>query len=164
MNPPVPERKVGVELPRQEAGSLETTETRIGQEEEPASSVERSGAEVAPQLPQIPAVSDALSTVADPVLTNVENILADGLMDVYGKLPSDKQVAFKKKGEEVAKGIRVMIAKGKLKLYEVVRLIRDWLRMIPGVNVFFLEQEAKIKADRINAYAKEAEAQIHNDL
>jgi hypothetical protein len=28
-------------------------------------------------------------------------------------------------------------------------LIRAWLKIIPGVNRFFLEQEAKIKTDKI---------------
>ena len=39
--------------------------------------------------------------------------------------------------------------KAKLKVKKVVNLIKKWLTMIPGVNKFFLEQEAKIKTDEI---------------
>jgi hypothetical protein len=37
----------------------------------------------------------------------------------------------------------------KIHAKKVVELIRDWLLTIPGVNKFFLEQEAKIKTDRV---------------
>jgi hypothetical protein len=30
-----------------------------------------------------------------------------------------------------------------------LKLIREWLLIIPGVNKYFLEQEAKIKTDKI---------------
>ena len=42
-----------------------------------------------------------------------------------------------------------MLAAGRLKFREVWKLIRDWLRVIPGASKFFVEQEAKIKTDRI---------------
>ena len=37
----------------------------------------------------------------------------------------------------------------KIQVKKIFILIISWLKIIPGVNKFFLEQEAKIKADRI---------------
>jgi len=88
----------------------------------------------------------------DPVLKGIEEILAEDLTDIYLALPEEKKGAFRKKGEEVATQVTEMAHAGKVKIRKVLELIRDWLRMIPGVNAFFLEQEAKIKADQILDY------------
>ena len=42
-----------------------------------------------------------------------------------------------------------MIETGKAVGRKILKLIRSWLKLIPGVNKFFLEQEAKIKTDKI---------------
>jgi hypothetical protein len=42
-----------------------------------------------------------------------------------------------------------MLDKGKVNVKKVRDLIIKWLRIIPGVNRYFLEQEAKIKSDRL---------------
>jgi hypothetical protein len=62
--------------------------------------------------------------------------------------PEDRE-RFRAKGEEVAGEISVMVRDFKVEAKRVILLIRDWLLTIPGVNKFFLEQEAKIKTDRI---------------
>ena len=36
----------------------------------------------------------------------------------------------------------------------VMELVYEWLRMIPKINKYFLEQEAKIKTDKIVKYAE----------
>jgi hypothetical protein len=36
-----------------------------------------------------------------------------------------------------------------VKMKRALQLVRDWLLCIPGINKFFLEQEAKIKVDRL---------------
>ena len=69
--------------------------------------------------------------------------------EIYKKLPPDRQQKFKEEGEKTAGIIREMIKKGKVHGRKLVGLIVRWLKMIPGVNKFFLEQEAKIKADEI---------------
>ena len=79
----------------------------------------------------------------------IEDFLARGLEDMYLNLPPDKQAEFKKAGEETASKINKLMGKTKVKLKEIVNLIIKWLAIIPGVNKFFLEQEAKIRADQI---------------
>jgi hypothetical protein len=79
----------------------------------------------------------------------IENFLARGLEEIYLGLPLDKQAEFRKEGEETAKKINKLLEKTKINLGKIVNLIRKWLALIPSVNKFFLEQEAKIKADEI---------------
>ncbi len=79
----------------------------------------------------------------------IDNILASGLNDVFIKLKADEQQAFKQKGEETVKQINELLNKTKVKINKIISLIRAWLKLIPGINKFFLEQEAKIKADKI---------------
>ena len=92
---------------------------------------------------------------ADPVLKQIETILAEDLEEVYAQLPPELKPKFKVKGEEVASAIRTMMATAKIKARKVLKLIAQWLKIIPGVNKFFLEQEAAIKAQKIMAVAQE---------
>jgi len=79
----------------------------------------------------------------------IESILANGLADLYIKMPTDKQQEFKLAGEQTAHKINSLLDQAKVKVKEIIDLIRKWLLIIPGVNKFFLEQEAKIKADEV---------------
>lgn len=96
----------------------------------------------------------------DETFTRVEKILEEDLEDlVAGMNPEDKE-KFEKKGLEVSGQIANMIRALKLKMEKAVSLIRDWLRTIPGVNKYFLEQAAKIKADKM----MDLEEELRNDL
>jgi len=79
----------------------------------------------------------------------IENFLARGLEDVYLGLSLEKQLEFRVKGEETAKKINKLLEKTRINVGKIIKLIKKWLALIPGVNKYFLEQEAKIKADEI---------------
>ncbi len=79
----------------------------------------------------------------------IDNILSEGLNEVFLKMNPTEQAAFKKAGEETVIKISKLLLETKVKVNKIVALIRKWLKMIPGVNKFFLEQEVKIKADKI---------------
>ena len=79
----------------------------------------------------------------------IGKILENGLEEVYINMPINKQIEFKKEGEKIVKEINNLLNKAKVNLKKIVNLIKKWLFIIPGVNKFFLEQEAKIKADEI---------------
>lgn len=91
----------------------------------------------------------AMSTAEKERLAQIEKILSEGLMEIYAQLEPDRQKAFKQSGEETAAKINLLLGKAKIKLGEIISLIKKWLMIIPGVNRFFVEQEAKIKADEI---------------
>lgn len=85
----------------------------------------------------------------DPKLIEIESILADGLDQAYLALSPAKRQEFRAQGEILAHTIQQMLDKGKVNVKKVRDLIIKWLRIIPGVNRYFLEQEAKIKSDRL---------------
>lgn len=79
----------------------------------------------------------------------IDTILSEGLNDVFLKMNPAQQREFKKRGEETVKKINSLLDKTKVKAGKIIDLIKAWLKLIPGINRFFLEQEAKIKADKI---------------
>jgi len=79
----------------------------------------------------------------------IEKILEAGLEDIYLSLSPEKQREFKMEGEKTTREINILLNKTKINIGKIIALIRRWLLVIPGINKFFLEQEAKIKADEI---------------
>lgn len=92
-------------------------------------------------------------------LKEIENILVGGLESVYQSLPEAMREQFKKKGEETASKIEKIISQAKIAVNKILGLIKNWLKIIPGVNKFFLEQESKIKTDKILALAEKRRRQ-----
>ncbi|MEI6288497.1 MAG: hypothetical protein WCP18_02875 [bacterium] len=108
-------------------------------------------------LYDIPPVAAPLSLPAysDVNYKKIEHVLEDGLGDYFFQMnPSDRQ-KFKIKGEETAIAIAKLIAEPKLKLKKVISFLRSWLKLVPGINRFFLEQTVKIKTDKILKIAEE---------
>ena len=79
----------------------------------------------------------------------IEEVLEDGLSDNFIKMEYGEQQKFKRLGEKTAQEINNLLNKAKVKIKKIIELIKKWLSFIPGMNNFFIEQEAKIKADRI---------------
>lgn len=95
-----------------------------------------------------------IPTVKDELTLRVEKIMEEGFTDAYKELTTVQQQEFKIKGEETAWKIRELFKRTHLKVKEIFKLLVEWLRMLPGVNKFFIEQEAKIKADKIISLKK----------
>lgn len=85
----------------------------------------------------------------DEVTLKVEKIMEEGINEAYSRLSPVAQQEFKLKGEETALKIRELLKATHIKVKKILGLIFEWLKMLPGVNKFFLEQEAKIKTDKI---------------
>ncbi|MEK9130706.1 MAG: hypothetical protein AAB429_01170, partial [Patescibacteria group bacterium] len=106
-----------------------------------------------------PVVSTPVATsavvVKDELTQEIEEVLAEDLEDLYQQLPPERQQKFKQEGEKAAGIIRQMIWHGKFHGRRILNLIVHWLKLIPGVNKFFLEQESKIKTDKLQALAEE---------
>lgn len=92
--------------------------------------------------------------VRDEMTVKVEKILEEGIGDAYSRLSPVAKQEFKIKGEETAYKIGVLLKATHIKVKSILKLILEWLKLLPGVNRFFLEQEAKIKTDKIVAYHK----------
>jgi len=87
--------------------------------------------------------------VRDEVTVQVEKIMEAGLAEAFQAMTPIQQQEFKIKGEETAMKIRDLLRGTRVKVKKIFQLLVEWLKMIPGVNKFFLEQEAKIKADKL---------------
>ena len=88
---------------------------------------------------------------------NIERVLEEDLGDIYLSLKPESRKQFKAEGERMAVKIESLLSSVKIRLIEIVRLIRSWLLLLPGINSYFLEQEAKIKAEKIFALKKSEE-------
>lgn len=118
----------------------------------PERSAEVSERQLGAEAPAVPGVG--LSTPAAQVVTTtlqkeVASILEEGLQSLYLELQPPERAAFKVKGEETANKISQLMRQVKVKVQEIIKLLIEWLKLLPGVSKYFVEQEAKIKAEKI---------------
>jgi hypothetical protein len=79
----------------------------------------------------------------------IDDILEDGLDSFFLQMNAQEQKRFKEEGEKTTFKINQLLDKAKISISKIVSLIKRWLNLIPKTNKYFLEQEAKIKADKI---------------
>ena len=99
----------------------------------------------------VPVQSVTPAPVIPPLRQAVEKIMADGLDEYYARLDPPMQTTFKHVGEQTATQISVLLDESKVQVRKILDLLVSWLRLLPGVNSLFIEQEAKIKADELLA-------------
>jgi len=146
-------------LPRAEMPATGAVESSLERETAQGFAQNEPSAEASAPAAQATQQPVSAQTAVDPrakMLKDVEGILSDGLGDTYKALPKDRQLMFRQKGEEIANKITDMIIYGKTKAKEVWKLIMEWLGGLPGINKYFLEQEMKIKTDRVMVFAESA--------
>lgn len=148
---PQPERPVEIGEPQKEAleqivrtERMEVTKEKEGLLEETIDNLKQRLKRQKPKPTQIPQLRDEITL-------KVEKIMEAGLEDAYREMSPVQQQEFKLKGEKTATEIRELLRSGRIKIKKIIFLLMSWLRFLPGVNKFFLEQEAKIKADKIIA-------------
>ncbi|MDD3711053.1 MAG: hypothetical protein PHP37_00375 [Patescibacteria group bacterium] len=79
----------------------------------------------------------------------IDQILSEGLDEIFLSLTPIEQKKFREEGERTVLKINELLTQAKVKIKKIINLIKMWLKIIPKVNSHFLEQEAKIKADKI---------------
>lgn len=124
-------------------------------ENSPERELEKPARRSEPSLePSFSTTSVGKQVVAEPTYHEkranlIDAYLAEGLEDTFLAMPPAKQQEFKKAGEETVQKINVLLDAAKVNVNKIVSLIKKWLSLIVGVNRFYLDQEAKIKADKI---------------
>jgi len=101
------------------------------------------------QLPKSLRRQIVIPTRQDPQIQQIEKILEHDLGDAYSRLSPIAKQEFKLRGEEAAQKINELLKATHVKVKKILKLITEWLKLLPGINRFFLEQEAKIKTDQI---------------
>lgn len=109
----------------------------------------------APPVPQPAAAPPPTPAGKDAAQVGVERVLEEGLAEVYKKMDAHQQRKFSHEGDRVASALAEMVRRAKVRAREALDLITRWLRLIPGVNAFYLAQEAKLKTDKIIALAED---------
>lgn len=150
--PEFPEKEEVIKAP-------EIAETKEKAEKEREAKVEAIGevpTVAPPPVAPSPPVEEAMAPLKIeklPALIEIEQILSENIDEIYNSLTAEQKLIFRKKGEETASKIEILMREVKINIKKILILIRDWLlmlvQMIPGVNKLFLIQEAKIKTDKI---------------
>ncbi|MFH1610551.1 MAG: hypothetical protein ABIA91_01545 [Patescibacteria group bacterium] len=141
--------------PEKKAGSFEVSENlKSGSQEtgqQIVAPVEEQGvAEAAvPTSDDTGVGSPGINTTKSSLHQNIESILEQDLEGIYFEMDKATQERFKIVGEQTTKEIIKLLESAKVSFKKVFKLITNWLKIIPGINKFFLEQEAKIKTDKI---------------
>lgn len=149
----IPEQWQGpqVEAPRpQEAFELKPAETI-----EKATAESEAGVKAAP--PQVPAGQAPTPAIEAKSVQfkRIESVLEEDLGQLYFQMDEAHRKMFREEGEKTARAIDQLVSGAKATAQKILYLIQRWLRLIPGINKFFLEQEAKIKTDKMIAIVEE---------
>ncbi len=80
---------------------------------------------------------------------DIERILEEDLIPLYKELSPEQKVQFKTEGERAVSQIEMIIKQAVVRVRDIVRILMKWLSLLPGVNRFYIEQEAKLKADKL---------------
>jgi hypothetical protein len=104
-----------------------------------------------PAPPAVTIPTRAALVLEEPVIMQqkIERVLEEDLADLYRELNPAEQAKFRTTGEDTAKKIAALLQEVKVRVSEILSLIRIWLLSISGINRYFAEQEAKIKAEKI---------------
>lgn len=141
--------KQPIQAPETVEALTETDKERVKQEILEEISAVEEGKKPEVKLAPAPVIEPVAPAVKSPTLIRIENILAEDLQDAYLGLDPVLRQKFKDEGEKTATKIERLLSEAKVKTGKILNLILAWLKLIPGVNRFFLNQEAKIKTDRL---------------
>ncbi len=96
-----------------------------------------------------PSVPQPVFTPKSQMRREIESVLEEDLDFLYTSLSPKQRQQFRIEGERTAAKIEIALRRAVVKLIEIITLVRKWLKLLPGVDRFFIEQEAKIKAERV---------------
>lgn len=141
-------------VPEKERVLLEIEKPLKPEAEKPEEGAGKSEEEKAKEIKVTPRVAPPVPR--SNTYKQIDSILFEGLEQTYSSLPQDLKQEFKEKEQETATQIEHIIFQAKVTIRKIVELIKSWLKIIPGANRFFLEQEAKIKTKKILELTKKS--------
>ena len=143
--PVAPEKEAGMEkMPEQAKEAAAKKEEKKAAEKEPK-------AMPTAQAPMKKAEAH------DPELKEIQDVLQEGIYDLYVQMPPLEQKRFREEGIRLAKTIKGLLYSAKVNVKKIVSLIKGWLSRLPGINKFYILQESKNKIDKLLEIKKERE-------
>ncbi len=112
--------------------------------------VENQSAQVSVPIQPAPIVTPPPTSLIEDQ-RRVENILAEGVEEIYRGLDAATQLKVKVSGEQASVRIVSLLQESRVQVKKILDLIISWLVSIPGLNRPYAEQAAKIKADKLLA-------------
>jgi len=152
------ERLPGIKKPEvlnvpQETDEMETTPETVPSAPEQQGVATEAAQKIKGLLPRLKK-TPSIPAAKDVAVIKIEKIMEEDLGDIYQTLSPIAKQEFKIKGEEAAGKIWELMRTTHVKAKKIFQLIVQWLKFLPGINKFFLEQEAKIKTDKILSIKK----------
>lgn len=97
----------------------------------------------------LPASAPVAASAPATVESRLRQILSEDMTELLVQLPADKKREVQAEGLKTIEQIQVLLRQTHLQIRKIFQLIWQWLKRIPGLNRFFLEQEAKKKTEEI---------------
>lgn len=94
-------------------------------------------------------VSESVKSPHNEIHEKIEGILEEDLGDLYKELDYQTQQKFEEEGQKTVEEIETLLQKAKNHILKILKLLRRWIQIIPGINIFFVEQEARQKTKEI---------------
>lgn len=141
-----------IEAPLKPESAVETSaENKAGEQAPEAETAVKDGINAAETKTYNlePKTYNPVSAAPDETVIKVEKVLEENIAPYFARLTPDQQHKFKTEGEKVTKEIAQCLKEVKVNVARIFQLIWAWLMFLPGVNKIFLQQEAKIKTDKI---------------
>ncbi|HUT22070.1 MAG TPA: hypothetical protein VMX18_01525 [Candidatus Bipolaricaulota bacterium] len=82
-------------------------------------------------------------------LKSIQDVMQEDIYELYVQLSASEQKKFAAEGKITAGKIQILLNKVKVNVSKIIDLLRRWLSFLPGINKYFLEQETKIKLDKL---------------
>ena len=151
-SPETPKPVSGVEQEKSVEQSLEIAQERVGEQQEQQQTAPSDTA------PRHVVVSEPVLEMNDEWKVQILSVLDENLEDAMSDMSPAKKEEFLAAKKELAGKIRSMLDEAVVQFAAILLLVRKWLAMIPRVQTYFLEQESKLKTDKIKKLAEELRA------
>ncbi len=79
----------------------------------------------------------------------IERIMEQSASEYYPGMPPRLQKKFSELGDRVSLKIEKLLLTKKNHIVDIAHILHEWLKLIPQASPYYLEQEAKIRADEM---------------
>ncbi len=144
---PIIETKPEREEPAERTEKSKTFESPPAIVSSESNAVSREKISSPPLHPEVPFIEKERQ--GQNLLKKIEEILSNELEDIFFSLPVELRQEFKQRGEAAAVEIKNILSGEKVNGSKIMKIIKEWLRLIPNANEHYIKQESKTRADNL---------------
>lgn len=98
---------------------------------------------------EFPGATPSPATLSGVTEQRLRRILSEDMAELITPLTLESRREFQAEGLKTVSKLEELLRRTHIQLRQVWKLLWDWLKRLPGVNRFFLEQEVKKKTEEI---------------